>query len=309
MIKKSLLFLSFLWIIFLVFLVTQKEEEKGIVDSKQIESPAAATPKDSGTVEQVVMNEPPRPTVSESIPFTPLPSTPALPIKQKVDKEKKLTAKNEEKEPLVAKEVPISKPKDFGLVCTLIEPIPSRFRLVKWQGSRFAWLEDLEKFNTSSNSYPVHKFRVRVPYKEMLNPNTNESVFQPTTMGHKNTRIFIQSLHLEKKSLSYSGLSKPVGQVILKDFKIGGPSYQITAGEVTPMTHTYRIHFEQSLGPQKFFHDLTGKPTDHKFGLWGFEYQVIKLTPKEGKITVMRKDLKNLEFLEKELLAQNNHVE
>lgn len=304
MIKKILYFVCFVWIGFLVFLIIDKEDEQGEPKEAVVRAPVMV--RDFTPVEKTEPM-PAKTTPSESIPFTPLPVVTAHSEKE-MEKEKVVDV-NQSVKPVLAETSPVTKPKDFGLVCTLIEPIPSRFRLLKWQGSRYVWLEDIEKYNDSSDSYPTHKFRVRVPYKEMLNPNTNESVFLPTTMGQKNTRLFIQSLHVESKSLSYSGLSKPVGHLILRDFKIGGPSYQITNEQEAPMTNTYRLHFEQTLGPQKFFHDLTGKPTDHKFGLWGFEYQVLTLKANEGMVKVRRKNLKEFEYLEKELIAHNHPID
>jgi hypothetical protein len=303
-IKKILYFVCFLWIGFLIFLIIGKEDEQAEPEEVVVSVPVMA--RDFTPVEKLEPI-PAKPTPSESIPFEPLPDAPA-PMEKRLE-EKKVADVNQSTRPADRKDVPITKPKDFGLVCTLIEPIPSRFRFLKWQGSRYVWLEDLDKYNESSDSYPTHKFRVRVPYKEMLNPNTNESVFLPTTVGQKNARLFIQSLHVESKSLSYSGLSKPVGHLILRDFKIGGPSYQITNEQETPFTNTYRLHFEQTLGPQKFFHDLTGKPSDHKFGLWGFEYQVLKIKAGEGLVKVRRKNLKEFEYIEKELVAHNHPID
>jgi len=300
-IKKILYFVCFLWVGFLIFLIIGKEDEQAETEEVVVGEPVKA--RDFTPVEKLE-SMPSKPLPSESIPFTPLPNAPAP--TEKRGEEKKIADVNQSVKPVLAETSPITKPKDFGLVCTLIEPIPSRFRFLKWQGSRYVWLEDIEKYNDASDSYPTHKFRVRVPYKEMLNPNTNESVFVPTTMEHKNARLFIQSLHVESKSLSYSGLSKPVGQLILRDFKIGGPSYQITNEQEAPMTNTYRLHFEQTLGPQKFFHDLTGKPSDHKFGLWGFEYQILKVKANEGMVKVRRKNLNEFEYLEKELIAHNH---
>ena len=307
MIKKILYFVCFLWVGFLFFLVISKEDEQAESEEVVVRAPVLA--RDFTPVAKSVPI-PAEPAPSQSIPFAPLPEEPASPEKE-VEKEKvvKVVDVNHSVKPVHADKSPITKPKDFGLVCTLIEPIPSRFRFLRWQGSRYIWLEDMQKYNESSNSYTTHKFRVRVPYKEMLNPNTNESVFLPTTMGQKNARLFIQSLHVEDKSLSYSGLSKPVGHLILRDFKIGGPSYQITSEQEAPLTNTYRLHFEQTLGPQKFFHDLTGKPSDHKFGLWGFEYQVLKIKANEGLVKVRRKNLKEFEYLEKELVAHNHPID
>ena len=47
-------------------------------------------------------------------------------------------------------------------------------------------------------------------------------------------------------------------------------------------------------------------PSDHKFGLWGFEYQILKVKANEGMVKVRRKNLNEFEYLEKELIAHNH---
>lgn len=306
MIKKILISLSIFWIIFLVILINRddsnpldQEESSAPVKEYFPEVTQDRPKKDMPEKEMPAMEK-----AAEVIPFSPLPAPIDLAKKsdeKPVDDPPKLeTKKTEEKSPVSS-----TKSKDFGLVCTSIEAIASRFRLIEWKRSKYVILEDLEKFNSTKNYYPKHTFKIRVPYKEMIHANTKESIFVPTTIKDPNVRLVVQSLSITKKKLSYSNLTQPIGHVILRDFKIGGPPYEITSEQVAPATFTYRIFCEQNLGPQKFFHDLTGKPSGYKFGIWGFEYQITQLNPNEGKLSVMKKDLKNSVFQEKVLVAQN----
>ena len=111
-------------------------------------------------------------------------------------------------------------------------------------------------------------------------------------MNDPNKRIIAHSFEIKKKALDYSSRMNSIGYLILHDFKIGGPPYQLTSEMETPLTSSYYLHFEQNMGPQKFFHDLTGKKNGYAFGGWGLEYKVIKQNFAQNKITVLRKDLK-----------------
>ena len=140
-----------------------------------------------------------------------------------------------------------------------------------------------------------------VPYKEFINPSTQESFFRPTTLQDPNKRLIVQSLEIKKEALNYSSRSNSIGYAIMRDFKLGGPPYQITSEMEKPLTTAYSIQFEQSIGPQKFFHDLTGKPNGHTFGGWGFEYKITKQNFAQNKIKVLRKDQKTGRLSSKEL--------
>ena len=105
--------------------------------------------------------------------------------------------------------------------------------------------------------------------------------------------MFVQSFEVKMKPYLYTSRTNSIGYLIMKDFKIGGPSYQITSEMEKPLTTSYYIHFEQNIGAQKFFHDLTGKPNGYPFGGWGYEYKITRQDFAKNKIKVMRKDQKD----------------
>jgi len=189
----------------------------------------------------------------------------------------------------------------FGLICTKFEKIPSRFRLSSWEGTKNVEIEDLSRIDSSTKNHPKFWLKVRVPYKELIHPSSGDSFFKPTSMSDPNKRILVQSFEVRNEALSFTSRTNPIGYLILKDFKIGGPFYQITSQMDAPLSSSYYIHFEQVLGAQKFFHDLTGKRNGHPFGGWGYEYKITRQDFSQNKIKVMRKDLEKGSYVSKEL--------
>ena len=269
---------------------------------------------DPKTVEKTVQDTtpekpevpPPVPVVvpmeKESIPFAPLPDVPPSAPQREVVKQATPEAKISPKgPPEVEEKKPVKLSESFGLICTKFERIPSRFRLVSWEGTKKVEIEDLHKIDSSTKKHPRFWLELRVPYKEFMHPTTKESFFRPTILKDPNKRMIAQSFEIKNEALSYSGRVNPIGYLIMKDFKIGGPPYQLTSEMDQPLTSSYFVHFEQDMGPKKFFHDLTGQRNGYKFGGWGYEYKIIKQNFAQNKITVLRKDLKSGRVTEKEL--------
>ena len=296
MIKKTFILIALIWIGFLGYLVFEKPGDELLEElaSKdpvvQSSEPVAQDPVASKISEKSA--EP------EVIPFTPLPD------------EMKITEKDqpvEMVETVPARETPSAESKktdlgnSFGLICTKFEKIPSRFRLSSWEGTKNVEIEDLSRIDSSTKNHPKFWLKVRVPYKELIHPSSGDSFFKPTSMSDPNKRILVQSFEVRNEALSFTSRTNPIGYLILKDFKIGGPSYQITSEMDAPLSSSYYIHFEQVLGAQKFFHDLTGKRNGHPFGGWGYEYKITRQDFSQNKIKVMRKDLEKGSYVSKEL--------
>ena len=296
MIKKTFILIALIWIGFLGYLVFEKPGDELLEElaSKdpvvQSSEPVAQDPVASKIPEKSV--EP------EVIPFTPLPD------------KRKITEKEQPVgmvETVPEKEAPSTESKktdlgnSFGLICTKFEKIPSRFRLSSWEGTKNVEVEDLSRIDSSTKNHPKFWLKVRVPYKELIHPSSGDSFFKPTSMSDPNKRILVQSFEVRNEALSFTSRTNPIGYLILKDFKIGGPSYQITSQMDAPLSSSYYIHFEQVLGAQKFFHDLTGKRNGHPFGGWGYEYKITRQDFSQNKIKVMRKDLEKGSYVSKEL--------
>ena len=296
MIKKTFILIALIWIGFLGYLVFEKPGDE------LLEEPASKDPvvQSSEPVAQdlVAPKIPEKSAEPEVIPFTPLPD------KMKIaEKEQPL----EMVETVPERETPSAESKksdlgnSFGLICTKFEKIPSRFRLSSWEGTKNVEIEDLSRIDSSTKNHPKFWLKVRVPYKELIHPSSGDSFFKPTSMSDPNKRILVQSFEVRNEALSFTSRTNPIGYLILKDFKIGGPSYQITSQMDAPLSSSYYIHFEQVLGAQKFFHDLTGKRNGHPFGGWGYEYKITRQDFSQNKIKVMRKDLEKGSYVSKEL--------
>jgi hypothetical protein len=298
LIKKIFIFIALLWVGFLGYIVFQKPVDE------LLEEPVLSEPViQSG--EPVAQDLPAKKIAeksaeSEVIPFTPLPDQMTVPDKEDA-KPVEMGKTDEEKEVPSAETKKSDLENSFGLICTKFEKIPSRFRLSSWEGTKKVEIEDLSRIDSSTKKHPKFWLKVRVPYKELIHPSSGDSFFKPTSMSDPNKRILVQSFEVRKEALSFTSRTNPIGYLILKDFKIGGPSYQITSEMDAPLSSSYYIHFEQVLGAQKFFHDLTGKRNGHPFGGWGYEYKITRQDFSQNKIKVMRKDLEKGSYMSKEL--------
>jgi hypothetical protein len=298
LIKKIFIFIALLWVGFLGYIVFKKPIDE------VLEEPVLSEPVIQSS--EPLVQDPPVKKVAEKstesgvIPFTPLPDK--IMATEKVDaKPVEMAEINEEKEIPSTESKKSDLGNSFGLICTKFEKIPSRFRLSSWEGTKKVEIEDLSRIDSSTKSHPKFWLKVRVPYKELIHSSSGDSFFKPTSMSDPNKRILVQSFEVRNEALSFTSRTNPIGYLILKDFKIGGPSYQITSEMDAPLSSSYYIHFEQVLGAQKFFHDLTGKRNGHPFGGWGYEYKITRQDFSKNKIKVMRKDLEKGSYVSKEL--------
>lgn len=305
MIKKFFIAVAFIWFAFLAVLVF-REDIVGFLGQPKNE------PVEKKKVPSIVVSPPPAPPPpppvstpkEEIIPFTPLPAIPpAKPKNETVDQVINLKPQTEEEPKPIVQSRNFDTSEQFGLICTKFEKVPSRFRLVSWEGTKKVQLEDLSKIDSTSKEHPKFWIRIREPYKELIHPTSKESFFRPTIRNDPNKRLRAISFEIKNEALNYSAKLKKIGYLILRDYKIGGPPYQITSEMDAPLTSSYILHFEQSLGPNKFPHNLTRKSIGFPFGVWGFEYKVSKQNFAENKITVLRKEKKTGKVIEKELFG------
>jgi hypothetical protein len=298
LIKKTFIFLALLWVGFLGYIVFKKPVDD-VLDEPVLSEPViqSAEPVAQDPALKKIAE---KSAESEVIPFTPLPDQMTVPDKEDA-KPVEMGKTDEEKEVPSAETKKSDLENSFGLICTKFEKIPSRFRLSSWEGTKKVEIEDLSRIDSSTKKHPKFWLKVRVPYKELIHPSSGDSFFKPTSMSDPNKRILVQSFEVRKEALSFTSRTNPIGYLILRDFKIGGPSYQITSEMDAPLSSSYYIHFEQVLGAQKFFHDLTGKRNGHPFGGWGYEYKITRQDFSQNKIKVMRKDLEKGSYMSKEL--------
>jgi hypothetical protein len=310
--KKFLLIIVLLWAGFLCYTIF-KEKVRGFLSNEEKESletveqvPEKSAPKSEpvSKVEDVspTVSERSQPMEEESVvPFEPLPQKKL----SKADQEQSEGEIVKNKLPDPRSMVVADYNKDpFGLVCTKFSRLPSRFRLVSWEGLKKVILEDLENFDHGTKSYPRYSFELNVPYKELKHAVTGKSRFMICKSNDANKRLQLLSFNVKHEALSFSAAKKPIGYLVVRDFKLGGHPYQITNEMEEPLTSSYALEFEQFKGPQKFSYDLTGKPKNYTFGSWGYEYKLISYNFTERSLVVQRKELRTGRILRKEILAQ-----
>jgi len=306
--KKFLLIVVLLWIAFLAFLIfrekishflssTETAEQVSVTQTEEVEPPEVVVePK-------IVKEKPVELTEVTVIPFAPLEPLPGKPsVGEEMEKteevsDKKVTPKVDPRDMIIA-----DYDKDpFGLICTKFSRLPSRFRLQSWDGTKKVVLEDLENYDHGTKSFPRHTLSVNVPYKELKHAVTDKSKFVPCKASDRNKRLQVLSLNIKHEALSFSAGKKPIAFAVLRDYKLGGSPYQITNEMEKPLASAYDIEVEQFNGPQKFFHDLTGKPRNHTFGGWGFEYKLIGQNNSDRTLTIQRKELKTGKITRKDI--------
>ena len=304
--KKFLLIVVLLWAGFLCFIIF-KDKIRGFFSEEETVTQAplqdVAKSEPVSKIEKDIVPEPvkPKPMAEEpEVPFKPLPQM----VLSKEDEEpvEEQTAQNKLPDP--KKMVIADYNKDpFGLVCTKFSRLPSRFRLAYWEGSKKVFLEDLENFDHFNKSYPQHAFTMNVPYKEMKHANTGKSIFKICKSSDRNKRLLLLSLNIKYEAMSHSAKKKPIAFLVIKDYKLGGTPYQVTNEMEKPMTSSYALEFEQFNGPQKFFHDLTGKPLRHPFGGWGYEFKILGTNFPDRSISVQRKNQETGKITRKDILG------
>ena len=309
--KKFLLIIVLLWAGFLCFTIFKEkirgflsnDENKSFETVQQVPEKSAPKSEPVSKVEDVSPAVPERsqPMEEESVvPFEPLPQI-KLSKEDEEHSEKKIV---NNKLPDPRSMVVADYNKDpFGLVCTKFSRLPSRFRLVRWEGLKKVILEDLENFDHGTKSYPRYSFELNVPYKELKHAVTGKSRFMICKSNDANKRLQLLSFNVKYEALSFSSAKKPIGYLVVRDFKLGGPPYQITNEMEEPLTSSYALEFEQFKGPQKFSYDLTGKPKNYTFGSWGYEYKLISHNFPERSLVVQRKELRTGRLLRKEILV------
>ena len=304
--KKFLLIVVLLWV-GLLCLIIFKDKIQGFFSEEETATEApvqdVAKPEPVSKIEKDIVPEPvkPQPMAEEpEVPFKPLPQMELS--KEDEEPVEEQTAQNKLPDP---KEMVIADyNKDpFGLVCTKFSRLHSRFRLASWEGSKKVFLEDLENFDHFKNSYPKHAFTMNVPYKEMKHASTGKSIFKICKSSDPNKRLLLLSLNIGYEAMSHSAKKKPIAFLVIKDYKLGGSPYQVTNEMDKPMTSAYALEFEQFNGPQKFFHDLTGKPMRHPFGGWGFEFKILDTNFPDRSISVQRKNQKTGKITRKDILG------
>ena len=262
MIKKLSIIIAIIWFAFLAVLVFKEQILGFLGQTKEEEKLCKIWPHRSWTVLHSGSSSPPViPVKPETIPFVPLPNLPpSVPQKEIVKKPGNNALPVDEVTPpanLQAKKQLDS----FGLICTKFERVPSRFRLVSWDKTKKVELEDLSQVDPVTQKHRRFWLNVRTPYKEFIHRNSKESFFRPTTMNDPNKRIIAHSFEIKKKAIDYSSRMNSIVYLILHDFKIGGPPYQLTSEMETPLTSSYYLLFEQNMGPRNFFMTLPVKRT------------------------------------------------
>ncbi len=319
--KKLFFFISGIWISFLFFLIfrDQLNDFFGGEELTKVEQDSSDNVQETQSRQKIFDSSSPKiplaadgpsDSLEEMVPFEPLPEisdSAKAPLVDPVESPQVVSSteqsmKETKESNLAAKDRPnLSNP--FGLMITKFERLPSRFRLVSWEGTKLVELEDLEGYNEVSKSYPRHWLEVGVPYVEWMHPSTKESFFKPPRNDDSKIRIQAISFEVRNQVLSYSNMAKPIGYLILKDFKIGGAPYEITNEMQAPLTSAYAIHCQQHVGANKFFHDLSGKKRGHRFGGWGVEYNIHSFNFPERKLVINRKDMKTKQRMRKEISA------
>ena len=316
--KKILFFIAGIWVSFMIFLVFRDkiDEFLGSPDGSSEEvvqkeekpanavKPAVIKPKESKAIatEEVESK-------LEEVPFAPLEDISNDEMSKAATEKVKDSASNlaemlgTELNSTKQDELTVNLSNPFGLIITKFERMPSRFRLVSWKGRREVKLEDLEQYDNVEKAFPSHWLKVGVPYVEWMHPVTKRSTFKPLEGQGSKPRIQAISFEIRQQALSYSSITKSIGYLILKDSIIGGAPYEITSEMTVPLTSSYRVHCQQYIGANTYFHNLSGKRKGYKFGGWGYEYCINHFNFPDREITVTRKELKTRKSIKKVLSA------
>ena len=115
----------------------------------------------------------------------------------------------------------------FGMELIEFSNEPYPFRLVSWIGET-PYFEDMQtRQSPNSQSNVRNKLQVNVPYKRAVNRRGGQPTLIPTTDDDEDKLIMIEKFVVQQYRDEKTGGMKIIGRALVKDFKLGGKSFEI----------------------------------------------------------------------------------
>ena len=183
-------------------------------------------------------------------------------------------------------------PEVFGARLVKFDKVPYRFRIRSWIGET-PYLEDLLKeFPPGSGRYVRNRLKPRVPYKENTLYKPGAPTLIATNLDDADKLVMVEAFAVQDVRDPQAGGIRPVGRVLLKDFRLSGKAFEINSFMETTHAGQYQIAVESNL-KEYAGEDFTFKENakDTTFMLNEREYRILEIDANSTRVHIEKKAL------------------
>ena len=206
----------------------------------------------------------------------------------------RLTTRKPDKEVISVEREP------FGLEFVRAYKSPYSFRLVSWVGTT-PYFEDLESPMTpSSNNFTRNRIEVGKYYKRNINWKPGQPSLILCDQDDKSKKIMLENFVVQQHKNSKSGGLRLVGRALVKDFSLGGDSFEINSlmSEVFAGDFTYEFKLSLPDIPEEKL-EFSNKEIGKEFSFSGRKFNILSINLDNKTIEITKNDPRDPENITK----------
>ena len=192
-----------------------------------------------------------------------------------IPQESLVTQKNEEK---------------FGMELIRFSNEPYPYKLVSWIGET-PYFEDTETRNSAtSSSFVRNRIEVGIPYKKNTQRQRGQPSLVPSTLEENEKQLMVEKFVVQQYKDEKTGGMKIIGRALVKDFKLGGKSFEINNQMSEVYAGNIKIEVRMTLNElkNKIF-TFTTSDTGISFDFGDKVYSVTEIDQEAKTILVKKK--------------------
>lgn len=178
----------------------------------------------------------------------------------------------------------------FGMELIRFSNEPYPYKLVSWIGE-IPYFEDTQtKKSSVSRSFVRNRLEVGIPYKKNTQRVGGQPSLVPTSLEDNEKELMVEKFVVQQYKDEKSGGMKIIGRALVKDFKIGGKSFEINNQMKEVYAGNIKIEVRMTLDEidDKVF-TFTTSDTGISFDFGDRVYTVMEIDEASKKITVKKK--------------------
>jgi hypothetical protein len=206
----------------------------------------------------------------------------------------KLTAR------LPEKEKPQELKEPFGLKLLSAKKAPYFLKLASWVGT-VPYFEDRKaKLSESSTKFTRNRLEVGKFYKRDLNRKSGQPSLIECDESDPNRLLQVEHFIVQQLKNAKTGGLRLVGRSLIRDYVLGGEPFEINSimEDVFAGDYTFVLAFNLP-GQDEQILELSSKEEGRIFSFAGRSYQVVEIDLKSNHLTIVKKDPRVLEDVEK----------
>lgn len=178
----------------------------------------------------------------------------------------------------------------FGMELIRFSNEPYPYKLVSWIGE-IPYFEDTQTRKSSvSRSFVRNRLEVGIPYKKNTQRVGGQPSLVPTSLEDNEKELMVEKFVVQQYKDEKSGGMKIIGRALVKDFKLGGKSFEINNQMKEVYAGNIKIEVRMTLDEidDKVF-TFTTSDTGISFDFGDRVYTVMEIDEASKKITVKKK--------------------